>query len=70
MKPNVGGVDKIVRIVVGVLLIVLALMGIGTPWTWIGVLPLATGLFNWCPLYTLIGVNTCKTKESGSGQNS
>lgn len=70
MKPNVGGVDKIVRIVVGVLLIVLALMGIGTPWTWIGVLPLATGLFNWCPLYTLIGVNTCKTKESGSGQSS
>ncbi|CUB05651.1 MAG: hypothetical protein PWQ19_1243 [Tepidiphilus sp.] len=70
MKRNVGGIDKIARIVVGVVLIVLALMGIGTPWTWIGVLPLATGLLNWCPLYTLIGVNTCQKKESGSGQAS
>ncbi|MDD3433457.1 MAG: DUF2892 domain-containing protein [Tepidiphilus sp.] len=70
MKQNVGGIDKIIRIAVGVVLIVLALMGIGTPWTWIGVLPLATGLIGWCPLYPLLGVNTCKNKESGSGQSS
>ncbi|MBI5781815.1 MAG: DUF2892 domain-containing protein [Rhodocyclales bacterium] len=70
MKQNVGGIDKIIRIALGVVLIVLALMGIGTPWTWIGVLPLATGLIGWCPLYPLLGINTCKTKESGSGQSS
>ncbi|MGD9521385.1 MAG: DUF2892 domain-containing protein [Tepidiphilus sp.] len=70
MKQNVGGIDKIIRIAVGVVLIVLALMGIGTPWTWIGVLPLVTGLVGWCPLYPLLGINTCKTKGSGSGQGS
>lgn len=63
MKTNVGGVDKIARIVVGVLLILLALTGTIGAWGWIGIVPLATGLFNFCPLYALIGVNTCKTKQ-------
>lgn len=62
MKTNVGGVDKIARIVVGALLILLALTGTIGAWGWIGIVPLATGLFNFCPLYSLIGVNTCKTK--------
>ncbi|MGM0522334.1 MAG: YgaP family membrane protein [Pseudomonadota bacterium] len=62
MKTNVGGVDKIARIVVGALLILLALTGTVGAWGWIGIVPLATGLFNFCPLYSLIGVNTCKTK--------
>jgi len=60
MKSNVGEIDKILRIVLGVALIGLALAGIATPWTWIGVVPLATGLFNFCPLYPLVGINTCK----------
>lgn len=64
MKSNVGGVDKILRIVAGLVLIGLALAGIGTPWTWIGVIPLATGLINFCPLYALFGMSTCKTKTS------
>ncbi|MDR5899564.1 DUF2892 domain-containing protein [Halomonas vilamensis] len=63
MKTNVGGIDKIARIVVGALLILLALIGTIGAWGWIGVVPLATGLFNFCPLYSLIGVNTCKTKS-------
>jgi hypothetical protein len=54
MKTNVGGIDKIARIGVGLLLIVLALMGTIGPWGWIGIVPLATGLFNFCPLYSLI----------------
>ncbi|MCL7931236.1 YgaP family membrane protein [Halomonas llamarensis] len=62
MKTNVGGVDKIARIVVGALLILLALTGTIGAWGWIGIVPLATGLFNFCPLYALIGANTCKTK--------
>ena len=64
MKSNVGGIDKILRIVAGLVLIVLAIMGIGAPWTWIGVVPLATGLMGWCPAYSIIGVNTCPLKKA------
>lgn len=64
MKANVGGIDKILRIVAGLVLIVLAIMGIGAPWTWIGVVPLATGLLGWCPAYSIIGVNTCPLKKA------
>ncbi|MDR5891357.1 MULTISPECIES: YgaP family membrane protein [Halomonas] len=63
MKSNVGGIDKIARIVVGALLILLALTGAIGAWGWIGVLPLATGLFNFCPAYSLFGINTCKLKK-------
>ena len=62
MSSNVGGIDKILRILVGIVLIVLALTGTIGLWGWIGVLPLATGLFNFCPAYKLLGVNTCKVK--------
>jgi len=62
MNSNVGGIDKILRILVGIVLIVLALTGTIGVWGWIGVLPLATGLFNFCPAYKLLGVNTCKVK--------
>lgn len=60
MSRNVGGIDKILRILIGIALIVLALIGTIGPWGWVGVLPLATGLFNFCPAYKLIGINTCK----------
>lgn len=62
MNSNVGGIDKILRILVGIVLIVLALTGTIGVWGWIGVLPLATGLFNFCPAYKLLGINTCKIK--------
>lgn len=64
MTKNVGSIDKIIRIVAGLVLIALAILGIATPWTWIGIVPLATGLMGWCPAYTLIGANTCPTKKS------
>ncbi|AYH42757.1 DUF2892 domain-containing protein [Azoarcus sp. DN11] len=64
MSANVGGIDKTLRIVAGLILIVLAIMGIGTPWTWIGVVPLATGLMGWCPAYSLFGLNTCPLKKA------
>jgi len=63
MKHNVGGIDKLVRIVVGAVLIGLALTGTIGAWGWIGVLPLATGLFNFCPAYKLLGINTDKSKS-------
>lgn len=63
MKTNVGGIDKIARILIGALLIVLALTGTIGAWGWIGVIPLATGLLNFCPLYSLLGINTCKSRH-------
>ncbi|ATJ83848.1 DUF2892 domain-containing protein [Halomonas beimenensis] len=63
MKTNVGGIDKIARILIGALLIVLALTGTIGAWGWIGVIPLATGLLNTCPLYSLLGISTCKPRH-------
>lgn len=59
MKANVGGIDRILRIVVGLALIVWALVLEGPIWAWIGVVPLATGLFKFCPFYPLLGMNSC-----------
>ncbi len=64
MKSNVGGIDKTLRIVAGLILIVLAATGMVGAWGWIGVVPLATGLLNFCPVYTLMGLNTCPMKKA------
>lgn len=62
MKSNVGGIDRILRIVAGLVLIALAATGqIGT-WGYIGVIVLATGLFSFCGAYTLFGFSTCPLK--------
>ena len=62
MKANVGGIDKILRIVIGAALIAWVLLANGPVWAWIGVVPLATGLLNFCALYSILGINTCKVK--------
>jgi hypothetical protein len=62
MKLNVGGMDRIVRIVVGLVLIGLTLTGNIGVWGWLGVVPLATGAIGWCPPYALFGWNTCSTE--------
>ncbi len=59
MSPNVGGIDKVLRIVIGVVLIGLAASGRIGAWGYIGIVPLLTGLFNRCALYSLLGINTC-----------
>jgi len=67
MKANVGGIDKLLRIVVGIVLLALTFVlkteqGL---WMWglIGIVPLATGLMGWCPFYPLIGLNSCPSKS-------
>jgi hypothetical protein len=60
MKANVGGFDRIARIVVGLALVGATLAGMLPAWGWIGVVPLVTGLFGFCPLYTLFGMSSCK----------
>jgi hypothetical protein len=64
MKVNEGSIDRGIRVVVGLVLISLVFIGPQSPWGWIGVIPLATGLIGWCPAYTLFGMNTCKTKTA------
>ncbi len=59
MERNVGSIDKILRVVVGLCLIALVFVGPKTPWGWIGVVPLLTAALSWCPLYTLLGIKTC-----------
>jgi len=61
---NVGTVDRVLRIVVGLALISIVFIGPQTPWGWIGVVPLATALMGYCPLYSLLGIKTCPTKNA------
>lgn len=62
MSCNVGSIDRIIRILAGLALITWALMG-GPVWAWVGVVPLATGVFKLCPAYSLLGLNTCGIKK-------
>ena len=59
MKKNVGGIDRVLRIVVGLVLIALAVAGQIGAWGWLGVVVLATGVFSFCGAYTLFGFSTC-----------
>ena len=62
MKINVGGIDRILRILAGLGLIAWALTT-GPVWAWLGVIPLATGIFRFCPAYPLLGISTCKVAK-------
>jgi hypothetical protein len=64
MKSNVGGIDRILRLVLGLVLVGLALTGTLGPWAWIGVVPLVTGALGTCPLYTMLGFSTCPLKRT------
>ncbi len=60
MKSNVGGIDRILRVVLGVALIALTLTGTIGLWGWIGVVPLLTAAVGFCPAYTLLGFSSCR----------
>ena len=63
MKCNVGGIDRILRILAGLALIALAATNTVGVWGWIGVVPLLTGIFKFCPAYTLLGLKTCSPSQ-------
>ena len=63
MKANVGGIDRILRIAIGLVLVALAVTGTIGPWGWIGLVPLATGALGFCPLYPLFGFSSCPLKK-------
>ena len=64
MKTNVGGIDRILRTVIGLALIALTLTGTIGVWGWIGVVPLLTAALGFCPLYTVLGFSTCPMKKT------
>lgn len=64
MTRNEGTIDRVLRIVLGLVLLSLVFYGPQTPWGWIGLVPLITGLVGWCPLYRLLGISTCPMKRS------
>ncbi|MET0383689.1 MAG: DUF2892 domain-containing protein [Burkholderiaceae bacterium] len=62
-KKNVGVIDGALRVLGGLALIGLTLTGLIGPWGWIGVVPPLTAVFSFCPLYRLLGMNTCAMKR-------
>lgn len=56
---NVGGIDRVLRIVAGLAIFSLVFIGPQTPWGWLGLIPLLTGAMGFCPFYPILGVNTC-----------
>lgn len=64
MQKNVHKVERVIRVVVGAGLVSLAFVGPASPWFFIGLVPIATGLLGWCPPYAIFGINTCKLGKS------
>jgi Inner membrane protein YgaP-like, transmembrane domain len=60
---NQHPVERAIRVLLGVVLLALAFVGPKTPWGFIGLIPLATGLFGSCPLYTMLGFSTCPAAQ-------
>jgi hypothetical protein len=60
MSINMGSADRIIRAIVGIVLLALVFVGPQTPWGWIGIVPLATAIAGICPAYSLLGIKTCK----------
>ena len=63
MTRNEGNLDRALRIIAGLVLISLVFLGPQTPWGWIGLVPLVTGLVGMCPVYSILGINTCPMKK-------
>jgi hypothetical protein len=63
MSANVGNIDRVFRIIAGLVLIALVFVGPQTPWGWIGVVPLATALMGYCPAYSIFDISTCPAKR-------
>jgi ABC-type branched-subunit amino acid transport system permease subunit len=64
MTANVGGIDRILRIVAGLALLSLVFVGPQTLWGLVGLVPLGTALIGYCPAYTILGLNTCPAKPA------
>jgi hypothetical protein len=59
MKTNIHSMERVVRVVVGLVLVLLAFVGPANPWFLLGLVPIATGILGWCPPYAMLGFSTC-----------
>ena len=66
MTTNEASIDRVLRVAVGIVLLALVFVGPHSAWGWIGLVPLATGLAGYCPLYRLIGIDTCRFAKHGA----
>lgn len=66
LPNNEHPVERVLRVALGVAVVLLAFVGPKTPWGWLGVIAIATGLIGSCPLYTLFGISTCAAKTKTS----
>jgi hypothetical protein len=66
MKKNEDALDRIIRIIAGAAILSFAYIGPQSPWAYLGIIPLATGLIGWCPLYALLGMSSCKAGGCGT----
>lgn len=62
-KPNIGTTDRVVRIVAGLGLLAIAFVGPQTPWGYLGLVPLLTGIVGFCPAYCPLGLSTCRVPK-------
>ena len=63
MKKNIHPIERVVRVVLGLVLIGLAFVGPANKWFLVGIVPVFTGLAGWCPPYQLLGISTCPRKN-------
>ncbi|MGC2774278.1 MAG: DUF2892 domain-containing protein [Bradyrhizobium sp.] len=66
MAQNVGKIDRLIRIIVGLAILSLTVIGPQTLWGLLGLIPLGTALIGWCPPYAMLGINTCGTKSGAT----
>lgn len=65
MKTNIGTVERVVRIIIGLVVLPLAFVGPRASWAYLGILPLVSGLIGWCPPYALLGISTVRASKQG-----
>lgn len=68
MKKNIGTTDKIIRIILGIVIIAIGINA-QSWWGLIGIIPILTALISWCPLYLPFGISTCKTESTEEQKN-
>ncbi len=66
MQPNIGNIERVIRIVAGLVVLSLAFVGPQSPWAYLGIVPVMTGIIGWCPPYAMLGISTCKKGDRSS----
>ena len=64
MQKNIHPIERVVRVVVGIILTTMAFVGPANPWFLLGMIPVLTGAIGWCPPYQLLGINTCRMRKN------